>query len=397
VWRDRLLNLLTLLISIALCLAALEVVLDFIDRRSEDRTDKRFHPERGWAYTPGTYTEKPAQSWLSHEIQINSLGLRGPEPVFPANGRFHVVVVGDSFTFGRAVPEEALYTSRLAELLAERHATNATVLNAGVEGYGTAQQLLLIRELARHEVTADLYVLQVFTNDILDNLALDYSSLEPRPLAPRYRLSDSGQLVLEAAPSAESWRPEYADPGPRFRSLAVAKTAVESFAQWNPTIVNFARRLGISTAFPRLPGLVNAWYTDAVLREGIPLITALLSAIDAEIAALNAELLVLIVPSPIAVYSETYGPMLRATFPDDRRINEMLSDLDRPQRTMRKICDELGIRTVDASAVLSSPDGSTYIPREGHLSPLGHELVAELLYGAIAQKFVQYRGSPSGD
>ena len=52
----------------------------------------------------------------------------------------------------------------------------------GIPGYGTAQELLFMRELLqRHRVRPDLVVQVFFTNDILDNRCLSYGNLTALP------------------------------------------------------------------------------------------------------------------------------------------------------------------------------------------------------------------------
>lgn len=49
--------------------------------------------------------------------RFNSYGYRGPEF---SRGDVNIMALGDSFTFGTGLPEEAIYGSRLAKLLGER-------------------------------------------------------------------------------------------------------------------------------------------------------------------------------------------------------------------------------------------------------------------------------------
>ena len=72
------------------------------------------------------------------------------------------------------------------------------VLNAGVPGYGTAQELLFMRELLqRHRVRPDLVVLVFFTNDILDNLCLSYANLAPQPSRPCFTLHNDALYLTQ--------------------------------------------------------------------------------------------------------------------------------------------------------------------------------------------------------
>ena len=75
------------------------------------------------------------------------------------------------------------------------------VMNAGVPGYGTAQELLLVRELyERRRIKPDVFLLMFFTNDILDNLCLSYGDMTFQPVRPCFTLDHAGQPVLARLP-----------------------------------------------------------------------------------------------------------------------------------------------------------------------------------------------------
>lgn len=104
-------------------------------------------------------------------IRTNSMGLRGPEIALPKpEGVFRILILGDSVTFGWGVPEEATYPSQLATLLALlRPAQHYEVINAGVSGYGTWQELLWLQSVGL-QLEPDLLIVQVHLNDAADNL-----------------------------------------------------------------------------------------------------------------------------------------------------------------------------------------------------------------------------------
>jgi len=91
-------------------------------------------------------------------ITTNSLGLRGPEIGPKPAGVRRVLALGDSFTFGHAVEASEAWPAVLQELLAARGGPRYEVVNAGIGGYGTGQQLLLYDEL-QSRVEPDLVVL----------------------------------------------------------------------------------------------------------------------------------------------------------------------------------------------------------------------------------------------
>lgn len=129
-------------------------------------------------------------------ITINRAGLRDREHSLekPA-GTFRIVLLGDSYTEAMQVPMEQTYGARLEQelsgcpALAGRH---VEVVNFGVSGYSTAQELLVLR----HKVPPyhpDLVLLAFFTgNDIRGNSR----ELDNHDMSPYFVLRD-GRLVLE--------------------------------------------------------------------------------------------------------------------------------------------------------------------------------------------------------
>jgi lysophospholipase L1-like esterase len=93
----------------------------------------------------------------------NSRGLRGAElrPKQPNERR--ILVLGDSFAYGFGVSSQETFAARLEEKLGVR------VINAGVPGFGTAQELAFFERYA-DEIAPDVVVLQFFGNDYSDNL-----------------------------------------------------------------------------------------------------------------------------------------------------------------------------------------------------------------------------------
>jgi hypothetical protein len=134
----------------------------------------RFHVPRfdGWVRT----------SEFTARVTINSLGLRGPERPYerPADVR-RILVLGDSFTEAAQVSQDEGVVSRLEAALHRRNGERYEVLNAGVGGWGTGQQLVYLREEG-HQYSPDLMLVLLYIgNDIFDN---SYA-LQGRPNNPR--------------------------------------------------------------------------------------------------------------------------------------------------------------------------------------------------------------------
>jgi lysophospholipase L1-like esterase len=359
-------------------------------------SDTVFDPTLGWLLRPGTFKTKAPNRFRKHTIHINVLGLRNRElDTSGTGGAERIVILGDSFTYGKAIGEERLFSRRIERSLnggarPERY----EVVNAGVPGYGSAQEMLLMRRLAREGVRGELYLVVMFVNDILDNLCLTYSDLADNPAQPCFGLGPDGSLVLEHPPEmrfAEESE-DFVEAAPsldRMKIGPVLRLRIESFLQTRPSLIRALARIGLSVKFPAMPGVLNAWYREEIVERGTPLLRALLTEMRDEARRQNGTLLVTLIPSQIQVYPETYGPLLARTFPDCAPVRRWLADGERPQRATASLCAELGIPFLDLLPALRRHAGRVlYIPREGHLSEEGHSIVAENLVSFLEDHMV---------
>src|SRR5262245_58075565 len=118
----------------------------------------RYSERYGWEPRPGF-----AAKIEGSQVTINTLGYRGrPYPPEKDPRRRRVVMLGDSLTFGFRMGDDAIFPSLL-------DGGELKVVNLGVEGYGTDQELLKLEHegLGYHP---DVVVLNVcIENDLVDN------------------------------------------------------------------------------------------------------------------------------------------------------------------------------------------------------------------------------------
>ena len=124
------------------------------------------HETRGWTLVPDKVS---LQSTLDYTVveRINSKGLRDIEHTYiPDKGRYRIVVLGDSFMEGYQVDLEKSFPRLLEKKLKD---INADVVNMGVGGYGTTQELLTLKEEGL-KYKPKLVIMAFFpSNDIVNN------------------------------------------------------------------------------------------------------------------------------------------------------------------------------------------------------------------------------------
>ncbi len=191
-FRRRMMPFVALALSVTLALLLGEALLRVFGFAYPVLTQADEHA--GYAYVPN-------QKWVhstegSSVVQTNRFGFRDPEwSLSKPAGTFRIAVLGDSFVAALEVAQEDRFTDRLGQLLAQSDAfsgSSVEVMNFGQAGFGTAQEL----QVLRHKVLRfqpDLVLLAVFTgNDIRNNSP----QLEGEPIMPYFDLVD-GELRLD--------------------------------------------------------------------------------------------------------------------------------------------------------------------------------------------------------
>jgi hypothetical protein len=151
---------------------------------------------RGYALQPNI--EGRYQREGGSYVRINSDGLRDREhaKAKPAD-TVRIAVLGDSFTEAMHVPMEQTFWWLLEQRLKECHAfpgKTVEVIDFGVSGYGTAQELMTLRQKV-WDYSPDLVVLAFTTNnDVYDN-SRALSGVEDEP----YFVYRNGELIYDAS------------------------------------------------------------------------------------------------------------------------------------------------------------------------------------------------------
>lgn len=151
---------------------------------------------RGFALQPGVegHYQREGESY----VRINSDGLRDREhPKAKPADTVRIAVLGDSFSEAMHVPMEQTFWSLLERKLQECNAfpgKKVEVINFGVSGYGTAQELMTLRRKV-WDYSPDLVLLAFTTyNDIYDN-SRALSKTEEVP----YFVYRDGELTYDAS------------------------------------------------------------------------------------------------------------------------------------------------------------------------------------------------------
>jgi hypothetical protein len=342
-----------------------------------------FHPERGWALKPGDYAGYEVNESRKTRIFVNDLGLRN-SPVSPAvpPGRRRLSIVGDSFVFAAALEDRETIAGQLGGLLGDR----SQVVNLGVEGYGTGQECLLVEDLTAHGYTVgDAIVLVFFTNDILDNLALSYGGGDPVPTTPRFWVDSTG-VLRHTRPQARRTYPWGRKLAKNWMFYRYLRSRATNLMLSNPWVHDLAGKLGFRPNLPRIPGVVEGFYSAGWQErwKNTEEILGYFSRLAR--GRLGSQLVVAFVPSPFQVMG-TLREMATRQARTDSIYAAYLADVDRPQRCLREFCDRSGLTFIDATPALreAARTRSPYLV-EAHLNAFGSKIVAQSIRDGITSR-----------
>jgi hypothetical protein len=203
-------------------LAALEIFLRVADFRelregvSERSLSYLYDAELGWAPAPNSSSVVAGARTI--HAQHNSLGLRDIE--FTLDARPTILFLGDSFVWGL----DAEADERFTDLLRPR-ISSYKILAAGVSGYGTDQEYLLLKRLWAKVQPAVVVLIFCTQNDRLDNSTnIRYEGYQK----PYFATAPDGSLVLAGQPVPES-RLQYIKEDRLVRNLWLARLVAVSY------------------------------------------------------------------------------------------------------------------------------------------------------------------------
>lgn len=376
--RDILLNVALIIISIMLVISGTEVYLrvgmgvepgDYPKVKVCDEGDDvqlvgpgaKFHERYGWTKRPNrTLVTKHDifEDWDTHTA--NSAGFRDTYD----RGDNSVIVLGDSFTYGGLTDDNATYPHFL-----DRWNKNISFHNYGINGYGTAQELLVYQDVGE-KIDHDTVILGYVRNDPRNNMGITTSG-DPIPTRPRFSF-ENGTLT-------QTHQPEIDESDPR----RTPETALAG----RPILQTLNERLSGNSAFHRYfaPSFQAILTKIGVLDTGEPeyepqvnqrldLTQALLEEIAKEAKSNDAQLVIVSIP-PRAIAN----PNINAG--DRLANNETYWNMQK--RTLRSVASNrshVDILDIQPEITRRIENGNQqYGRRDGHFTEEGYQTTAELI------------------
>ena len=325
----------------------------------------------GYEYRPRFEGVYKTYHNFNTKIKINSKGLRDYEyPYDKPEGVVRILVLGDSFTAGLEVGMEDTYPKVLERLLNDSEKNKNRryeVINAGVPGYSTVQELQYLKEHGiKYE--PDLVIVGFcMTNDYKDN----YFRLK------RYVEGNQFKDVLRTAENGSGFFPRvkvYLRKHTLLYPLLVGR--LKQSVWLNRLLVKF--NISGPSTFEEfqinVPGhLKKVWgYTEEILRE--------MNSFSREH---SARLTVVMIPFQYQMSISRWQRDKNKHGLDDKDFY-----IDNPQRVLSDICRKENIPVFDLTNSLREQSEKTkvYIENDGHWTKHGHEYAAKEIYRYLINK-----------
>lgn len=361
---------------------------------------------RGWGLRPG------AHGWSVGEgkvyVQINSDGMRDREHSIQRDpGTLRIAVLGDSYVEGMNVALDKTFPAVVERELSHcpsLEGRKVEVLNFGVSGYGTAQELLTLHEKV-WKYRPDLILLAFYSgNDLFNNYrALNPVEADQYP----YFVYQGNSLVLDNA-FRNSWKMSKmyrwffnfrGNLQNRSRVVQVFTKVIQDLKKKLATkkIDRSTAELGISD----LEDIIYYPSADARMKEAWHVSEGILLLMRDEVRSHRSELWVVTLAN-----RPQLSPNLAAKQYFMKRLG--IDTLFYPDHRLRTFGEQNGIRTFNLAPLMSAYaethqiylNGGDRIPLgAGHWNEKGHELAGQLIASELCTESppVARWGAPLAD
>jgi hypothetical protein len=324
-----------------------------------------FDPQLGWVLRAGASGLFTAPDFSS-TVHIDARGFRAMPPP-PPSPRGRVWVLGDSVAFGYGVDDDQTFSARLAATHPE-----LAVENLAVSGYGTDQELLLLRrELARGRPgEPTTLVVTFYLNDLLDN----QTTGSPSYPKPRFDVAPDGALMLTGVPVAQ--------PPPASSRVDLDDWLGARSRLWStlrPRLQVVLVRAGWETAENAVDDYLGFFLRRDRARRAGRWATwrAIMDGLVREARAAGLRPVVLVVPVRTQADAQARARLERVYHMSDAEL-----DLDEPDQEIDRWAQTASVPVAHALPLLreaAAHGTSPYFAFDPHPNPQGHELLFRAL------------------
>lgn len=318
-----------------------------------DRAVWEHHDALGWIGRPDTDVFQGFDDAQKVAVRINASGFREDDvPLERTPGRTRILVLGDSVAYGFGARLE----DRFSEVL-ERSLPGTELVNLGVSGYSTDQELLLYREVGA-TYRPDVVMLLFVSNDVGYN-GRPHGHGHPKPVVH----FEGDELVVSNVPVPETGWP----------------LRVKYALQRNSALFNLARERLRSVAHET--GLNRLAGDEALAGASEPT------------GATGAD-----TPDPVVLTKRLFLHLRDRVEQDGARFLLVLSTTNADLESNAKVnellgawCEEIDLACVDTYPAFrayaeKNPGAVLFLQDRSHWSALGHSVAARALIGDLSER-----------
>lgn len=348
----------------------------------------RFDRTVGWSLRPNAACRSvDFERDLDYTVKINSLGMRDRKVALqkPRNKR-RILLIGDSVTFGTGVDADWRFSDFMQRALGEQ----IEVINAGVPGWGTDQELIYF-ETSAHRFDADIVVLTFTTaNDVVNN-ALDHLFLGSAP-KPRFAVAGDTLFLADKVPKPafRHRRPMWKSVLRNSRFLLFVKRRIDRWSYNRMAYKAGKTHLVDEAVAPRpVPPGFGTGNSEGLTHWSVfeyppaPETTAAWRVTEAILARFarscrehNAELILFALPPRLEVDTRWRAQLMEQT-----GIDPECFDFSQPFERLSACCRRNGIEFLHPLSTYAKAcvDRELYHHKDSHPNRYGHALAARVL------------------
>ena len=323
-----------------------------------------FYPQElgNWTYTRDGLTlhlpnKRQISTRFGHAIETNSSGMRDREHEIQKDADvFRILVLGDSFMEANQVKSQDSFSSLLERRLREGSGRSVEVINAGVSGWGTDDELTYLTRVGVRYKPNLIIVAMTLHNDVSDNLQEEYHTLW------------NGQLEE---------RPATLVPWHSFALLKV-KEWLASHSHVYQIFLRAVRSNGVSVQAKDLESFVGSMLRrspNGRVAMGWEMTGKLFEKIVKVAQENNAQTVVVLLPLLVQVYPEELPRFLASN-----NLREEDIEIERPQEIMKTLGKILGLPVIDLLPKFVETKTkcgcALFVKDDGHWNEKGHLIAA---------------------
>jgi len=305
-------------------------------------------------------------SQYGHEVSFNSAGMRDREHVTKKpTGVFRILLLGDSFMEALQVPFEASLPSLLERRLEQETGKRVEVINAGVSGWGTDDELRYLTMYGLKYQPDLVVVAMTLHNDISDNLRKDWHTTQGGALVDQTRVPMSFM--------------QYKVVGLK----AFISTRFQTYQLW--------RRVRHGGAIRQAGRLLNSHVvqlfsepTPDRIASAFAFTGLLMERMKAVTNVQGGRIALVLLPLRVQLSDSSFAAFVQAA---GSTADQMPTG--KPQRVVTEMAGRLRIPVIDLlpdfRAWTADSTGPLYLEWDGHWNEAGHKLAA----GAVAKGLIE--------